>query len=157
MEHLELDVQNDAINPDIIPHDEVKEDIPSGTEDTADEDLTDAKLTEEIDKLKEEAQKVEDPKEKRHLQQQAGRLQQIEKAREKARELEEKNRSYEERLEKSAIEEVYQKATSQEHGLSYFKEVYKTDPQLANKVAKEKWNMSAREAILASSKNNADS
>jgi hypothetical protein len=143
MDDLETDVQIDAINHEPIENDEVTGDTPSDTGEDAeqvDEDLT-----------------VEDPKEKRHLQQQAGRLQQIEKAREKARELEEKNRSYEELLQKNTVEEVFTKATSTEHWLEYFKWIYKTDPQLANKVAREKWNMSAKDAILASSKNNADS
>jgi hypothetical protein len=153
--------------------DEVKEDagadatVPSqGEEETStdetqteEKDLTDEELATEVERLKEEAKKQDDPKEKRHLEQQAGWFQKVAKERDKAKTLEKENAQKEEsmkRFEQSLIEEVYSKTVDDKFGLPYFENLYKTNPDIADKVAQDKWQKSAKELILETKRTLAD-
>ena len=113
---------------------------------------TDEELKEEIVKLQEEVKKEEDAKEKRHKEQDIGWKQKIIKEREKAKVLEAENRKVlesKDTLEKSLIEEAYSKTIDDNFGLPYFENLSKTNPELADKLAKEKWGKrDAKELIL---------
>ncbi len=123
-------------------------------------DLTDEELKEQIEKLREDAKKEEDPTTKRHLEQQAGWSQKIMKEREKAKALEEGNRKAEEAkkaLENALVEEAYSKAVDDAFGLPYFENLAKTNPELADRVAKEKWGKkSAKEVVMAEKRKRAE-
>lgn len=118
--------------------------------DSQKEELSDEELKSEVARLKEEAKTTEDPKEKRHLEQQAGRLQQLSKAREKANLAEQTLREKEERisrLEGKELEILFQK-TQTEDWLQFFEDLYESDPETAEKLARQKYDwMSAKELI----------
>lgn len=149
MEDLEV-VTPDA---DVIVPPSQEEETPPQVE----EDLTPEQITEEVEKLKEEAKGKEDPKEKRYIEQQAGRLQQLAKAKERAQLAEQTANEREQKLEAIEIESIYEKCMKPELGLSYFEEIAKTDPKLAEKVAQQKFQISAKELILNSKKEAAQS
>lgn len=114
-------------------------------------DLTDDELKSEIQKFQEEAKTEEDPKAKRHLQQLAGLRMKEEKDRERLRTLEENNRIAEERLqtyEKTLINEVHNKVQDENYWLTYFEDLYNSNPELADKYSKEYWNMNAKNLII---------
>jgi len=146
MEDLELEVTTDADK--VVPSDEWQE-----TEAHEEENLSDDQVISEVERLKEEAKTTEDPKEKRHLEQQAGRLQQLAKARERASNAEKTAKEKEDyltNLETKQIDLIYEKAMDEKYWLPYFEEIVKTDPKLADKVAKEKWWMTAKQVIKQS-------
>jgi hypothetical protein len=151
MENLENEVTEVADVGNVPPTDE-------SNETHEEQELTDDELTEEVARLKEEAKAVDDPKEKRHLEQQAGRLQQLSKAREKASQVEQSLRDKESRLaelESREIDYVYRE-TQGENGLQYFENLMEENRDLAEKVAHEKYGMSAKKLIQATYKNLAD-
>lgn len=123
-------------------------------------ELTDEELKEDISRLKLEISKEEDPKEKRHKEQEMWWKMKVEKERNRAKDLELKNRENEElskTIENTLIEETYSKITSNEFWLPYFETLYKTNPKLADKVAKEKWDgKTAKQLILETKKQLAD-
>lgn len=156
MENLDVVQPQDAIDTVGTPSDETG--VETQTVDTTqdEEDLSPEQITQEAEKLKNEAKETKDQKEKRHLEQQAWRLQQLAKAKERASLAEQKATEREQRLERIEIESVYEKAIQSKYGVDYFEEVYKTDPDLANKVAKEKWGKSAKEMIREVKKQEAE-
>lgn len=114
-------------------------------------ELSDEELKEEIARLEEEIKNEEDAKEKRHKEQDKGWKQKIIKEREKAKALAEENRKFQESrnsLEKALIEEAYAKTIDDNFGLPYFENLSKSNPDLANKLAQEKWGKNAKELIL---------
>lgn len=116
-----------------------------------DKELSDEELKEEIARLEEEIKLEEDAKEKRHKEQDKGWKQKIIKEREKAKSLAEENRKVQEArdsLEKALIEEAYAKTIDDNFGLPYFENLSKNNPELANKLAKEKWGKTAKDLIL---------
>lgn len=151
----------EEVKPDAVETPEKDEDTPSAEdEDTKqeetpdvveDKELSDEELALEVERLKEEAKKETDPKEKRHLEQQAGWSVKIQKEREKAKSLAEENQKTKEsnqRFEKSLIEEVYSKTQQDGFGLEYFEKLAKDNPDIAEKVAQEKWKKTAKALIL---------
>jgi SHS2 domain-containing protein len=149
MENLEEVGNPDAVRND-TPSQESQETITPET--VAEEaELTDEQLKEEIARLDKEIKAEEDAKEKRHKEQDKWWKMKIVKEREKAKALEEENRKISEvrtTLEKNLIDEAYQKTIDDNFGLPYFENLAKTNPDIANKLAKEKWGKSARELIL---------
>lgn len=62
--------------------------------------------------------------------------------------LENKSRIQEEEIENNEIEEIYEKVTTDENfGASYFAELIESKPELAEKIAQNKWWKSAKELI----------
>lgn len=125
------------------------------TPEQEEEELTDEQLEAEISRLKDEAEKEEDPKAKRHIEQEAGWKMKIVKEREKAKKLELENQQTAERIkgyEAKAIEEAFTKALDENYGLPYFEKLYSEDPEFANKVAQEKWKVSAKDLIFKTKK-----
>lgn len=114
-------------------------------------ELSDEDLLAEIERLDELAKKEEDPKEKRHLEQQKGWSQKIAKEREKAKAIAEQNaRALEakEKYESSLVEEVYSKIIDDNFGLPYLEKLMVTHPDIAERVAKERWGTSAKKLVL---------
>jgi hypothetical protein len=147
MEHLEEVGNPDAVITD-TPSQEPAEAIKP---ETVEAELTDEQLKEEIDRLDKEIKEEEDAKEKRHKEQDKGWKMKIVKEREKAKTLEEENRKISEvrnTLEKNLIEEAYLKVVDDNFGLPYLENLAKSNPDIANKLTKEKWGKSAKELIL---------
>lgn len=136
--------------------------VPTETEaETPEEEreLSDEELKAEIERLDELAKKEEDPKEKRHLEQQKGWSQKIAKERDKARAISEENAKALEsvtKYERSLVEEVYSKTCDDNFGLPYFEKIMQTNPEIAEKVAKEKWGTSAKKLVLETKRGMAD-
>lgn len=123
------------------------------------EELTDEQLTEEITRLKEEVEKEDDPKEKRYKEQNIWWKMRVVKERDKAKTLAEKNNQTEEKLktfESNLLEEAYTKTLDDNFGLSYFENLTKNNPDIAEKLAQEKWWTSAKQLILDTRKELAD-
>ena len=127
---------SEVATDDSIPTEQIQEES---------KELSNEEMQAEIDSMKEEIKTVQDPKEKRHKEQDVGRKMEILKQTQKAKELREANIV----AEKNLIDEVYEKATTDWFGLEYFEKIYKTKPELADKVAQEKWGKkNAKEIIL---------
>lgn len=157
MEHLEEVGNPDAVVTD-TPSQEPQEAIKSETV-VEEAELTDEQLKEEIARLDKEIKEEEDAKEKRHKEQDKGWKMKIVKEREKAKTLEEENRKISEvrnTLEKNLIEEAYQKTIDDNFGLPYLENLAKTNPDIANKLTKEKWGKSAKELILQTKRERAE-
>lgn len=154
MDNLE-NVETDAPDTGIPSTEEVTDTVPE-----EEKDLSDEELKEEIARLDEEIKNEEDAKEKRHKEQDKGWKQKIIKERDKAKSLEEENRKTKESyngLEKALIDEAYAKTVDDNFGLPYFENLAKSNPDLANKLAKQYWSKSAKELILDTKRNLADS
>lgn len=151
MDDLETGEMDTVVDDTLSPEENLDSTTPEVVEE--EKDLSDEELKEEIARLEEEIKLEEDAKEKRHKEQDKGWKQKIIKEREKAKILEEGNRKTEEKLksfETSLIEEAYSKTIDDNFGLPYFENLSKTNPDLANKLAKDKWGKSAKELILDS-------
>jgi len=140
----------------------VKEEAPS-TDAPAlvpeEKELTDEQLNEEISSLKEKVEKEDDPKEKRYIEQNIWWKMKVVKERDKAKALEEKNLKTEERLkgfESNLLEEAYSKSIDDNFWLPYFENLAKSNPDIAEKLAQDKWWMSAKKLILDTKKELAD-
>jgi hypothetical protein len=118
-------------------------------------ELTDDELKEEIARLDEEIKKEEDAVEKRHKEQDKGWKMKIVKERDKAKALEEDNRKKEESIksfEKTLIEEAYSKTIDENFWLPYFENLTRSNPDLANKIAKEKWGKKDAKHLILDTK-----
>lgn len=151
MEHLDVGEKDAGIS---APSPEEAKDGATPPETPEEEkDLTDDELREQIDKLREEAKEEKDSTEKRHKEQEAGWKQKILKEREKAKALEEGNRKTEETrkaMEDMLLQEAYSKTVNDDFGLPYFESLSKTNPELADRLAKEKFDRkNARDLILS--------
>ncbi len=124
------------------------------TLDTSEEqDLSDEELQAEISRLKEEAKSEENPKDKRHLEQEYGWKMKVLKERERAKTLEEKNNQTVERLnsyESNLLEELYERTNTE--WLPYFENLYKTNPDMANKLAKDKYDQPNAKTLILETK-----
>lgn len=119
-----------------------------------DEELTDEQLEKEISRLKEEVNSEEDPKEKRHKEQNIGWKVKIQKERERAKDIAERNSVAEQRLiaiETKLVEEAYSKAVDDNFWLTYFEELSKSQPEIANKVA-EKFGVKTADELIFNTK-----
>ena len=122
----------------------VSDDTPTDVESEEWEaDLSNEQIQQDIDDIKERLKDETDAKEKRHKEQEIGWKMKIIKDREKANKLEEANNKLESRL----VEEVYDKATTDWFGIWYFEKIYKDSPDLAEKVAKTKFGLTAKQLI----------
>jgi len=159
MEHLE-DVEKDAsVNTEPPSTEEWQDSKTDDVSTTDDVELTDEQLQEEISRLKEEVTKEDDPKEKRYKEQDIGWKTKMLKEREKAKSLEETNRQTEARMksiENNLLEEAYSKTIDDNYWLPYFENLAKNNPELADKLAKDKWNTTAKELIFDTKKGLAD-
>lgn len=155
MENLEEKVAIDAADTSASPSTEENQDSKSEPVET-EEEKTDEQLKEEIARLDEEIKKEEDAKEKRHKEQDKGWKLKIIKEREKAKLLEEENIKKEEtlkQLETRLFEEAYSKTIDDNFWLPYFESLSKSNPDLANKLAQEKWwKKNAQELIFETKK-----
>lgn len=151
-------VETDAVIID-TPSTEENENSENTQEVEPEKELSDEELKEEIARLKEEVKLEEDAKEKRHKEQDIGWKTKIVKEREKAKVLEDNNRKAEESyksLESLLVEEAFSKTVDDNFGLPYFENLAKTNPDLAEKVAKTNWQMTAKELILDTKRKLAD-
>lgn len=159
MDDLEIG-ETDAVVNDSPSPEENQDSVTPETVEVEEKDLTDEELKEEIARLDEEIKLEEDAKEKRHKEQDKWWKQKIVKERERAKALEEGNRRTEEKLksfESSLIEEAYSKTVDDNFGLPYFENLAKTNPDLADKLAKDKWGKKdAKELILDTKRKLAD-